>query len=186
MHDPNQLIVRLGELIRGAGENYYERIQIADTLLKDKEWVEAHYSGDAFRGADHLEECYFHDLCGMMTIWDLMQIYRKFPKKDEWVKHKYNLRKMFEFTKVKTTTATTGGSTRRAAKVEDLDRLEETNLALKKQLQTTNQVVVSKDKKIEDLETEVRSLQRENARLNGRIEELESLLDRGFLKERVA
>lgn len=184
--DTNKLLMRLRDLSTQAGENYYERIQIADTLLKDKEWIAIHYSGNAFRAADHMQECYFHDLCGLMTIWDLMQVYRKFPKKDDWIKHKYNLRKMYEFTKVKTASTSGGGGTRRAAKIADLEKLEENNTLLKKQIQAKEKIVDEKDKKIAELESQVRTLQMEKARLQGRIEELEALLDRGFLKEKVA
>lgn len=185
--DNNDLIMRLRDLSNKAGENYYERIEIADTLLKDKEWVKLHYSGDAFRAADHLQECYFHDLCGLLTIWDLMHIYRKFPKKDDWVKHKYNLRKMNELIKVKQPANTSGGgATRRSAKIADLEDLEQKNVHLERKLQTQTKVVDEKDRKIADLEAQIRTLQMEKARLQGRVEELESLLDRVMIKDKVA
>src|ERR1035438_4251480 len=94
MNNSGTALARLRVLIGQAGSNYFERISIASDLLDNQEWLLVAYQGDAFDAANMLEKLYFHDLCGAMTIWEILHIYQKFPTEKKWEAHKYNLKKM--------------------------------------------------------------------------------------------
>lgn len=95
-------LLRLRDLISEAGHNYYERIKLASEILTDAVWVTETYNGDQFKAAEMLESQFFHDLCGVLSIFELMHIYQKFPAEADWKRHKYNLGAMHEMCELAT------------------------------------------------------------------------------------
>lgn len=177
MQTSAKLLARLGDLIATAGANYYERIQIADTLIQDKEWLLAEFKGDDYKAAEVLEEQYFHDLSGSLTIWQLMHVYRKFPNEADWRKHKYNLRKLFELTKPEPTPRREYRSVTRKLFEEVEQRAKEMEFQVKK----VNKELSARDQEISSLKDKVSRLERENIKLKGQVEELEKIV-RGRLQ----
>lgn len=181
MATTQELLARLRDLTKSAGENYYERIQIADQLLSDRQWVESEHGGSDHKAAKTLEDVYFHDLCGLMGLWDLIHILRKYPQRKEWEKFKYNLRKMHESLKPEPAKV----DPPRRATIKELEQLQDTNESLKFQLNrqkeivaTIKQELVDWKSRAEKLEKRVAVLELENATLKGRLEELEAVLER--------
>lgn len=117
----SKLLARLQELSEQSGKNYYERIHIADTLLQDREWLKTEFVGDDYKAAESLEAKYFHDLSGSMTVWMLLQIYRRFPNEKDWQKCSYNLRTLYGMCKPAKQT----GRTRAAVKVAEFEKVQE-------------------------------------------------------------
>lgn len=182
MSNSRQLLARLKSLLGEAGRNYYERIKIAESLLTDRQWVASEHGGDDYKAAEVLEDEYFHDLCGLMGLWDLLHIYRRFPELKDWEANGFHLRKMFDQLKAEHRPVRTE---RRTARVADLERLEaekkDAECQLKKvkaDLKAKDEVVQSKDERIAELESRVKKLEAENLRLRGRIEQMEAVLDR--------
>lgn len=157
---PSELLVKLKKLAVAAGNNYYQRIAIAEQLLSNRDWITSSFSGDIDQAVGALEQDYFHDLSGSMTLWQLLHIYRKYPKEDVWKKHGYNLRKLYE-----TCRAPREKQTRRAIKVSEFEALEQ-------RLKDANFRIQQLTKKLTDF-TKIES---ENKVLKGRIEELERIV----------
>lgn len=171
--DATQKIVRLKTLVASAGENYYERISLAAELLADRHWLETEHRGNDIEAAQALEDEYFHDLCGVMGLWGLLQIYRRYPNQSDWKKFKYNLRKMYESLKPEPS----GREPYRRATVAELDAARGQAKALEATLKHEQKKVVEAVSEVEALRQKVVKLQRENERLKGRIEELERIID---------
>ena len=93
---PGVALARLKSLSNEAGSNHYERIGLVDRLLNDEQWLKSNWNGDDYKAAEALEENYFQDLSGSMTIFQLLQIFRRFPNLKDWVDRKYNLRSLLE------------------------------------------------------------------------------------------
>jgi DNA repair exonuclease SbcCD ATPase subunit len=174
MKTPQQLLAKLRDLSKSAGENYYERISIADTLLQDKHWLEAEHAGSDFKAAKALEDHYFHDLSGAMGLFDLLHIFRKHPEQKDWEKHGYNLKKMYATLKK---TADKAEPPRRAT-VAELDAAQEQVKDLQYQLQHQRKLVKEHKTQGETLSQQVDRLKEENFRLKGRVEELERILEK--------
>jgi len=92
----NELYVRLVNLRDSAGERLYERLNLADKLLSDHAWVEAADGGggDESRAIDRLEDTAFGDICGALSLPEMLEILHRVPNKETWKKNRYNLRKM--------------------------------------------------------------------------------------------
>src|SRR5437899_3224435 len=75
-----KLLASLARLSKQAGENYYKRIVIADTLLKDKAWTDK--IGDEYKAAEFLQDKYFHDLSGSNDDLDALADLPENPRRD--------------------------------------------------------------------------------------------------------
>ncbi len=80
-----------------AGYKHYDRIALADKLLGVREWVEAADGGggDLSTAYDRLERDAFGDLCGMMSMGQLLEVLKNVPNVEDWRKHKFDLKKIW-------------------------------------------------------------------------------------------
>lgn len=92
----HETYARLIELRDRAGGLIYERLTLADRLLSDRAWVEAPEcgGGDESRAIDRLEEMAFADLCGALSLPEMLEILHHVPDEKTWKANRYNLRKM--------------------------------------------------------------------------------------------
>lgn len=168
-----KLLARLSELAKAAGHNYYERISIANQLLEDKEWIGREFKGDDYKAATVLEVKYFHDLSGSMTIWMLLQIYRKFNKEKTWEDANYNLRALYARCKPETTK---GSGTRSTVRIAEFEKVQQEAQEARFHVNKLKKEVNDKESELEQLRKMVAKLENENLRLKGRIEELERIV----------
>ncbi len=166
----SEKLVRLKTLIEEAGKNYYERIKLACEVLADEAWVSESFGGDQFAAAEMLEG-FFHDLCGMLSIFELMHIYQKFPDAIDWKKHKWNLRTLHDL--CKESVKASGGAPRVHVKRSEYE-------SLKARHEDTVYLLKQERKMVARLQEQVNSMQQENLLLQGRVNELERLLDKRF------
>lgn len=91
------LYVRLVDLRNEAGAKLYHRLCLARDLLTSHEWVEdlAGGGGDESIAIDRLEDTCFADLCGAVSLPDLLEVLRRVPAEKTWKANKYNLRRMW-------------------------------------------------------------------------------------------
>ncbi len=90
---PGRLLVRLKKLGSDDGEtidpyrtpvNCLERIKIAETLLRNEEWILSSFKGDDNKAEEMLESKYFPDLCRHRRIGELIGIYHESKESEEW------------------------------------------------------------------------------------------------------
>jgi len=170
-----QALARLATLSEDAGTNYYERIQLADQLMQDRNWLATNFKSDDYAAAEMLETKYFHDLSGSMTVWMLLHIYRKFPNQADWKAQKYHLRTLYAMCKPP---ANTSPTVKRTIKVADYEKVEQQVKETKFQLQQKTKALEVRESELEILKKKVTRLERENAELHGRVNELERILSK--------
>lgn len=163
-------IIILKRLIGEAGRNYYQRVENAVALLDDIQWIEAEYNGDKYKAAESLQSEFFHDIIGALSIWDLLQIFRKFPNESQWRGHQWNLTYLYQASIPRQD---------KNFKSKPLIKTSE-HKEVKKQLEEKTQQVVnlqrmvkSKEEIIADLQREVQRLTAENTKMRRRLDVLE-------------
>ena len=175
-----QRLTRLADLIGEAGQNYFARITLIGELLADKAWLESAFAGDDYKAAQTLEEDYLHDLAGSMSIFELLRIKQHFPTEADWKKRKYRLNVL-----LKDCTPEPEKRTVQRIKVSEYNQVvqkaQETEYALKVEKKTRKEV----ETEMASLAERVEILEEENAKLRGRIEELEHILDKRLDKLKV-
>ncbi len=77
-----------------AGPGMYDRISLVSEVLNDRSYLDAEHDGDEVLAAEALEKEHFPDLCGAITLWHLVEIYRLYPSKEAWRERRYNIRAM--------------------------------------------------------------------------------------------
>lgn len=92
-----EIYTELRSLLNAAGDKHYQRIKLADQLLKDKAWVRSPEwgGGDEDKAIDLLERTCFADLCGLITLPQLLDILHHIPDIREWQRCRFNLRQMW-------------------------------------------------------------------------------------------
>ena len=98
-----QIYARLMNLCDQTGEKHHERVALADKLLKDKDWVRSPEGGggDENKAIDRLETQCFGDLCGAVSLPQLLELYHNVPDVAVWRKHRFNLKKIWADWKAK-------------------------------------------------------------------------------------
>ena len=165
----SQRLARLGDLINQAGINYYERIQHCYAILRDSVWIDAEFKGDEYAAAQMLGDKYLHDLSGAMTIWNLMQIYQRFPEIQDWQKAKYNLRVLYEACKP----APKPKVERRAVTLADHEAMCQELREAEWEVKDKTKKIQEYKSRVQELEEELTRVKAENVRLRARIRELE-------------
>jgi len=171
----SEMLTKLKALVGEVGKVHFERVALAYKLLGNKEWIESEFNGDDWKAAEFLEEECFGDLCGAMSLWDLLKIRQHFPKEADWARCKWNLAKLMAECKTDTPKVT-----RTAIKKADYEAVQQQAAESAAMLKKERRESASKDERIAKLEKDCTRLNRENAVLRGRIEELERLLGKKF------
>ncbi len=85
-----QAVDRLLEMAGKAGRNVFDRLRLVDQVLRDREFVAVAYR-DESAALDHLEAKCFGDLCGARGLAHLLTVYRTYPDAKVWAELKWNL-----------------------------------------------------------------------------------------------
>ncbi len=94
---PVQIFTKLVGMRNEAGSTLHERLKLAKQLLADRGWVDAveHGGGNESIALDRLEEECFGDVCGGMSLSQILEILEAVPQASAWKANKYNLRRMY-------------------------------------------------------------------------------------------
>lgn len=97
MRDPSAMLRELAELRDKSGATLYKRLRLAQELLSDPDWVRSPSGGGGHEGAalDRLEDNYFADVCGALSLPNMLEVLRRVPDEAVWKANKYNLRRMW-------------------------------------------------------------------------------------------
>ncbi len=178
---PATQLARLRTLMESAGHNYFERISIAKDLLANSEWIQSEHGGNPYHAAEALSSKYFHDISGLMSMWDMLKVVTKFPEEVQWKQHSYNLQDMLELCKP---VADPNLKPRTTIKVAEYEAVKDKAAELESRVKQDATRIRQKDREIEALKTRVDVLEEENAQLKGRVQELERILETHFKQKR--
>lgn len=156
-----QLLAELRTLASQATDNLYRRIGLAAEVMGDLDWIASVHGGSDLKAADALQDEYFRDLGGYVSLGKLLAMYRKITQ-PQWAEVKYDVAAVEVLYDEQTTETHERGertswkkvAEERAGKIEDLERQV-------KQLIEANGT----------LHEEVTELRAKCARLEGRLEE---------------
>lgn len=171
----SQLLVKLGELMNKSGEALYERVKLANQIRSDRVWLEEACAGDELKASEILAK-YFPDVChGRMHMLTLLLVFDKFPKLEQWRERKFNLIAMLDEIASSTDKEKVE---RRTAKLADIIERDEKIKELEYKLKRAEKTIEERDAEIAKLRQELSVMREDNARLEGRLEQLEKILDR--------
>lgn len=161
-----QLLAELKTLAREAADNLYRRIELAAQVMRDLDWIAQTHGGSDLKAMDALQDEYFRDLGGFISLGKLILMYDNIAE-SQWQDCRYDVAAVeVEFdnlTREETETKEQGKKT--AWKPIALERADEID-RLKKQIDQ----LVQANSELRDENTELRS---DVARLEGRIEEMD-------------
>jgi peptidoglycan hydrolase CwlO-like protein len=169
----SQKLAQLQELLGKTGETHYQRIKLAAEILADNEWILNHFGGDTLKAETMLEQRYFADLCGAVTIRRLLLVFRHFPLIEQWKIHHFNFTKMSALADVERKTTK---HSRWSVTQKEWEDLEAERDNWKKQAKNEFGQRESLQQENDRLKRQIADLTRDKAKLQGRVEELESLL----------
>jgi hypothetical protein len=169
----SQIYAKLLSLRDSTGERHYERIKLASQLLADHDWVAdpAGGGGDESKALDRLEAEAFADICGIISLPQLLEIFHHVPDLADWKKAKFNLRKIWADYNASRKPTTSAAQERRqsAARNNSLPTPEVLNQATLAETRSyCNKTLVllsKKDQRIAELEEENATLKAEAQRL---------------------
>jgi hypothetical protein len=100
----NDIYLELVTLRNQSGQDIYKRLCLARTLLHDRDWVEDKHKGggDESLALDRLEDNCFADICGALSLPEMLEILHHVPDVKRWEKAKFNLKKLHKEWKEKT------------------------------------------------------------------------------------
>lgn len=180
------LLAQLRNLHGKAGPLVFERASVAAKLLADAQWIAAEHGGDESKARDVLEDDYFGDIG--LTLGQLLQVHRAFPDVTQWRVHKFSLSRLWaayqETKQTEKKESKASGENVRVGPIsnklyqEALDRVKHFEAVAKKQ-ETDAKKVMSEAEKLRQRCAE---LERDNIRLQARVDELERMMDRQFAR----
>jgi len=85
-----QLLAELKTLAKSAAENLYRRIGLAAEVLKDLDWIATIHGGSDMRAMDALQDEYFSELGGFISLGKLILMQEKIAE-EEWKSVKYDV-----------------------------------------------------------------------------------------------
>jgi hypothetical protein len=163
-----QKLAKLKTLRDSAGKTTFERIKLACAVYEDRDWV-GHFADDAAAEA-HLQEEYLADLCGTVSFLDCYRILQAVPQEEDWKRCKFNLRRLYALMEERQPTPKEPRSERRRPmKADDAEALQE-------DLKNAEVTIKRREDESRKLYDENEQLRQKVARLEGRIEELERML----------
>lgn len=167
---------RLRELAGKAGENIYERCQLATALLDDHDWIAAEHGGSQSKAMDWLEEDFFADLSGSFPLGRLLQIFRHFPNIAQWKKRKFHLRDLLAdmLEEQNNEPGAKERRERRTVTLREYEQLSNEKNDLEFALKRAKTTIEAHEKRIASLEKENRILREKVAFLEGKLKAFEA------------
>ena len=163
-----QILAQLKQLADEAKENLYTRIGLAIEVLQDLDWIALVHEGSIDVARQALEDEYFRDLGGYVTLGKLMQMYQTIPR-EEWDACRHNIAAIeVIFDGKETKPEPLNRQNWKKAYDDLLEAYEE----LQQELANWKQVAEERGVKIQELQEQITNLQTSSARLEGRVEEL--------------
>ena len=158
-----QLLAELKILAKDAVSNLYKRIGLAAEVMADLDWIADIYGGSDLKAADALQDEYFRDLGGFISLGKLIAMYKE-VEKTQWEEVRYDVAAVeVIYDGLGRETHERGERTswkkiaeERGAKIEELER------------QVTQ--LLDANGKLREEATELRA---KHARMEGRMEEIE-------------
>jgi hypothetical protein len=140
-----QLLAELKTLSSSAVQNLYRRIELAAQVMGDVDWIASVHGGSDLKAADALQDQYFRDLGGYVSLGKLIAMHKDVSK-DQWEEAKYDVAAVeviydAESREVRETGQRTSWkkmAEERGAKLEDLERQIAPLLAANEQLREEN------------------------------------------------
>lgn len=173
-----QKLARLKVLRDDAGANIYERCRLAAEVLADTDWIAAIHGGSLDAAEQAVQDEYFADLGGYVTLGTLTDIYRTFPDEAEWKARKYNLQVMeAEWEEARAEEREVKPRVRPQYKVLAEEAKERAEKA-ERQAEQVETLLSGERQSAARLREELETLRMENAELRGRVRELERLVDK--------
>ena len=155
-NNTQRMLEKLESLAREAGHNLFERVVIADTILKDEKWVAE--QGGIVAAKSRLYQVGFTATAVDMN--ELLLIFKHFPDKEEWVKVNFSVRLLAkEAKKLEPKQEKRGGQPERMTVAKMQLRLDEVEAQLRAALRENSEL---KDKIIQ--------LQQANSLKDGELE----------------
>lgn len=174
-----ELVAKLRRMANEAGSALYERVCMAKDVLADNGWIAEVAEGDFGKAADLIEKDCFPEICTVLSIHDLLVLLKKFPERKQWQDAKWNLKLLWaEYEK--SLIPDNGSGTKepqQRANWKMVAQRDEEIKDLKFEIKRKNEKENEWDNERMQLKQKVEQLQLENARLKGRIEQLEAVVE---------
>lgn len=169
------MLAKLKTLANCAGETLHERVRLASAINADREWLEEACNGDEYQAAEILAE-HFQDVChGRLNMLSLLNLYNKMPDLKDWRKYRFNVMAMLDAIAINEDRVP---SDRRRATIKDIEERDDKIKELEYHVTRDKQELGDKVAEIEKLRVRIGELSEENARLRGRIEQMEKVMNR--------
>jgi hypothetical protein len=176
-----QIYVKLLNLRDTSGQQHFDRVTLAAQLLQDQDWVEdeAGGGGNENIALNRIEVECFGDICGVVSLVNLLELHRHYPNVADWKRHKFDLKKMWAEWRSKQRPQTKTVSTQRLSPAPlpmptpaEFDHL--TASASKKAYEKALRHLESDAAKIVRLEEENAQLRTENTRLKEELRDIKN------------
>jgi hypothetical protein len=170
-----QVLAELKRLVVDAKANLYRRIELAATVLTDLDWIAQVHGGCDLKAQEVLTAEYFPDLGEYISLGKLVGMWKDIPK-EEWESLRFNIAAVEEVYDDKHRQTREQGERTSWKKVaeERGERLE----TMERSLCQLQELSDSRQTELQRLREEVVQLRDENAKMRGRVEELQRLLER--------
>ena len=152
----------------------YRGAKAASRCLQDATWLARHFDGDEVAAAEHLQSDYFAWAGDLFSLWDVIQAYRWMPERSQWAEYRYNVQAIL----ARHEEATTDEAPKRErhSYKKEANELREACDGLRAQIEVAKTEANERVAEATSLAARCHALEQENARLRGRIEELERLV----------
>jgi len=174
-----QLLAELKTLASSAADNLYRRIGLAAEVMLDLDWIARTHDGSDLKAHDALQDGYFRDLGGFISLGKLIQMFSKIPV-EQWKEVKFDVAAVeIMYNEATSTEPKDGGEkgVRTAWKPLAEERGKQVD-RLTEQVKQTGDLATRQTAEIDQLKARICELTRENERLQGRVEELEKMMHR--------
>jgi len=160
MNETKKALMELKRLMSEATENVFRRIELADAVLSDLDWIATEHGGSDLKAQDAIQAEFFPDLNGYVSLGKLRAMYHNVPRV-EWERCRFDIAAI--------EAVYDGQAEEQAARGP--------RTAWKEIAEERQETIDAQAAELGKMRDEVGHLRDENARLHGRIEQLEKLLD---------
>ena len=175
-----ELRLQAGKLRGELGAVTYERVQLAVAVYEDDDWVLDSFAGNQEAAAEFLEKKYLPDMLGAIEFYDAMRIIKAIPDQADWKRLDYDFKDLYAEMEARERKcdeeAQPKATKKRVPSVRQFREQEAAIADLTSKSESLVAIVKAKDDRLTALEKANDELRQDNARLKGRIDELERWL----------